>query len=180
DTVLRTGLPIYDTVAWNSYQLALIPQDKYFENTGQKITIQIEAREKVANRYRSAVNMEPTSKDANVISISLTDPVKAKAEDIVNELINQYNHDLISDKQVIGEKTLEFISNRLEIVGEDLQAVDRNLQSFKSRNDVTNVESEAGIKLQRAEANETRMLELSTQLSLVDFMNEYLDQNQND
>src|SRR5690606_37639429 len=94
DTVLRTGLPIYDTVAWNSYQLALIPQDKYFENTGQKITIQIEAREKVANRYRSAVKMEPTSKDANVISISLTDPVKTKAEDIVNELINQYNQDL--------------------------------------------------------------------------------------
>src|SRR5690606_30787925 len=180
DSLIRTGLPIYDTVAWNSYQLALIPRPRYFEDTGRKISVQVESYDRLVNRYLSEIMMETTSKDANVIRISLTDPVKAKAEDIVNELIHQYNHDLISDKQVIGEKTLEFISNRLEIVGEDLQAVDRNMQSFKSRNDVTNVESEAGINLQRAEANETRMLELSTQLSLVDFMNEYLDQNQND
>src|SRR5690554_865393 len=180
DSLLRTNIPIYDTISWGTYHIALIPQERFYTDIGRRITVQVDPYERLVNRYRSEIMMEPTNKDANVIRISLTDPVKAKAEDIVNELIQQYNQDLISDKQAIGEKTLDFITKRLEIVGEDLQAVDRNMQSFKSRNEVTNVESEAGINLQRAEANEARMLELSTQLSLIDFMNEYLDNNQTD
>ena len=69
--------------------------------------------------------------------------VLEKAEDVLNELVYQYNLDAKNDKSEVSRKTVEFINERLENVGGELAIVDDNVKNFKKKNSVTDIQSEA-------------------------------------
>src|SRR5690606_21208806 len=63
---------------------------------------------------------------------------------------------------------------------EDLQSKDRDVEVFKKSNKVIDLQAEGGISLSEASNNQARVLEQSTQLSLVEYMEDYLRTNGQD
>ena len=81
------------------------------------IYIRILKRSKVIDSYKSAVSINTVNKNSSVLSLSLTHPIKEKAEDVLNELVEQYNFDAIKDKSEVSQKTKAFIDERLSLLG---------------------------------------------------------------
>lgn len=165
-------------------EIMLLPNGGNFsKNTNQEFFIKISPFMKVVENYRNKVTAEATGttgRKNNVITLSLIDDVKDKAVRVLDELVNQYNNDAVNDKKLVGEKTSKFISDRLDLVSGDLKGADKNVQEFKSNNNVTDLATETGINLQSASNNDAILLEYSTQLNLVNYMNDYLKKNQNE
>ena len=74
-----------------------ISKSDHFSNKflGQSVKIIIQSLNRTIDSYKRAINISPINKKSSVLKITLQSSIKEKAEDIINELITQYNLDAI-------------------------------------------------------------------------------------
>ncbi|MBT8254576.1 MAG: tyrosine protein kinase, partial [Bacteroidia bacterium] len=84
----------------------------------------------------------------------------------------------VLDKEAIVKVTSDFINNRLEIVSTELDQVDLTAESLKKSNRLSNIQSQANIFLQSEKENESKLINTSNQLQLIDYMNDYVTSNE--
>ncbi|MEJ5104613.1 GumC family protein [Chryseobacterium sp. MYb328] len=106
------------------------------------------------------------SKDATVLGLSMTYPQREKAIDILNALVIAYNNDAITDKNLESKKTLDFIEDRIKKLSTELGDVESQKENFKTKNNLTDLETEARINLESSAAARSKQLELDAQLEL--------------
>lgn len=149
--------------------------------TIDKIGIQTYPVNGLVESFKNRLSVSTLSKNTSVIELSFIDPVKGKAVDFLDKLIENYNEDAISDKQYVSENTSKFIEKRLEIIAQELGEVEKDVEKFKKENQVTDIVSEANLFLDNASVYEKSKLETTTQLKVVESMLDYVVSNtQND
>ncbi|TXD47378.1 Wzz/FepE/Etk N-terminal domain-containing protein, partial [Polaribacter sp. IC063] len=74
--------------------------DKDSENN--EVIILLRGRNRMIDTYRARIGISTVDKNSSVLSLNLQDAVKAKAEDVLNELVRQYNLDAIKDKSIVS------------------------------------------------------------------------------
>src|SRR5690606_36077759 len=102
------------------------------------------------------------------------DPVKEKAQDILNELVFFYNKDAIDDRNIVANNTAAFIHERLNIITSELDSVETDKVSFKQENRITSIQAEAQLFLEGASEFNKRQITFETQLELVNDLLSYL------
>ena len=108
------------------------------------------------------------------MTLSLKDLSAARAEDMLNMLITVYNEEAIKDKNQIAVNTANFINERLIIIGEELGAVESDLESFKRDNQVVDISSSASMYMSETQKYGADAMELETQLRLAEYIKDYL------
>lgn len=144
-----------------------------------KIMVAISKLEKVVDDFKGRVNVSTLSKFSNVVEISMTDQVSEKADDFLDKLVEIYNKEAINDKNLISEKTAKFINERLLIITEELGGVEKEAESYKKRNKITDIPSEAELNLKTASEFKAEEIAVGTQLRVVDMMLRYMKLNVN-
>src|SRR5690606_38469080 len=120
---------------------------------------------------RSMVQITPNKEiQSFLVNFSMDYPLIAKAELILNSLIEQYNQDVTYDKAQVTRATSKFITSRLELISRDLAEADSKVADFKDRNSLMDMQEEARLYMQNATENERKLVEYQTQLSLADMM----------
>ena len=157
-------------------EFIILPQNLNSIRVGSEVQVTLESIQVATSRILNGLMINALN-DGSVVSVSIVDNLPSRAKTIVDELINQYNEDAISDKQLIGEKTTDFIEERLSKVTEDLKMIDRDVEMFKKDNKVIDLEVEGGSSINQFNINHSQYLEKSTQLSMVNAMSEYLENN---
>jgi len=141
---------------------------------GEEIFIKLRPLKEVAGQYRELLTIAPESKKSNLLIITLKDPVKLRAQKIIDNLIWQYNKNAVEDKSQIAKNTDKFINERLEIISSDLSDVDVGVEEFKTKNKLTDIAAEAGIMLESSSELSKKIVELNTQIKLTDYMINYV------
>ena len=129
----------------------------------------------MANAYMSRTTIEPTSKLTTMAQISMTDTRRDRAEDYLNELIRVYNEDANEVKNEVSLKTEAFINKRIQIIDAELGDTDSQLESYKKRNQLVNLTSDAEAAYKGIENYQEKQIELQTQMLLVKSLKEYVD-----
>lgn len=145
-----------------------------------EVTISIYNPLSMASYYQGSIAIAPVSKTASVAIISVTDNVPDNGIDFINSLILCYNIQSNEDKNIVAQKTEEFISARIKIIGEDLRAQEKNLASYKKDNKFINPAVDVE-RLLNNESNYTeRLQDITIQLQQVDYLLKYLKDKKND
>ena len=143
-------------------------------NEDKSIFIEVSPFDNVVASYRNRMVVTSISKTSSVVSISVTDPVPDRAEAFLNNFIQIYNDDAAADKNFISENTSKFISGRLILISEELDGVEKDVESFKTSNSLTDIESEANLFIEGSSEYEKKIVDNEIQLnvvaSLLDFM----------
>lgn len=121
----------------------------------------------VISRYVAALSVNPVSKTSSVVNLTFQDVVPSRAEDFLDALIVIYNNEAIEDKNLVSEKTFQFIAKRLELISEELTEVEKDVETFKQSNKLTDIPSEAGIYLESESAYEKSIIETQIQQNVV-------------
>jgi len=165
----------YGTLIVNKKLENLIDAEgKSHSNNSFVVHVKIVSLSKVTENFKTKLMVNPLSKNTSVIELSLTDPVKERAEDFLNALVRIYNEDAIADKNFISENTSRFISQRLSLITDELDGVEKNVEGYKKQNKITDITSEAGLFLENASLYEKNVVETETQLKVVASMKEFL------
>lgn len=128
--------------------------------------------------YRKNITIEPSSKTTTIALIGMQSTSRQRATDFINTLVALYNKDANDEKNEIAEKTGEFIDKRIQLIGEELGNTENELADFKQRSGLTNLSKDAELALQEnSEYNKARVSN-STQIRLVEFLRDYIDNPQ--
>ncbi|MEH6407085.1 MAG: polysaccharide biosynthesis tyrosine autokinase [Leeuwenhoekiella sp.] len=131
----------------------------------------------VVAQYRDALVVTLIDDNATLIDLSLEDAVKTKAQDILDQLIYEYNKEAIEDKNMVATNTALFIDERLNIINQELDSVETGKEEFKEENQLTNIEAESELFITNASDYKKRKQEIDTQLELANSMIEYIQQS---
>ena len=149
------------------------------EEVARKVGVSFSPLESVVVKYREAVQIDLTDKNSSLLELSLVDPVREKAQDILDQLILEYNQQAIQDKNLIASNTAEFIDERLAIINQELDSVEVGKEEFKEANQLTNIEAESKMFIENASDYKKRQQEVGTQLELANAMITYLETGSN-
>lgn len=133
----------------------------------------------VAARYIKSMSVEPTSKTTSIALMTIKDFNIERAEDFLKQLAECYNRQANADKNEIAVKTEEFINGRLEKIDSELGTTEGQLEDYKRRHNLTNLKLDATETLAQASQYSAKLAEAKSQIQLLDYLREYVDNPSN-
>ncbi|PIF47094.1 capsular exopolysaccharide synthesis family protein [Chryseobacterium sp. 52] len=140
----------------------------------KNLELDISTIEAKVNSLQGPLNVALANKDATVLKLGYKYPQVSKAKDILDNLVMAYNNDAISDKNSESKKTLDFIEDRIKKLSGELGEVENQKESFKSKNNLTDLETEAKINLESSAAARAKQMEVDAQVELTDALIGYM------
>ena len=154
-----------------------VDDPNYLSN--KDITIKLIPVEKMIEYYSKNIIVNHGGEESSMINISLIDPKPDKGKDIINRLIQEYNNQIVENKNRVVEETSNFINNRLQVVSSELSQVDLTAETIKKDNRLTDLSTQSNIYLQSERDIESQLRSTSTQLELIDYMSDFINENNN-
>lgn len=167
---------MYDTVTLSRGMRVVATPTNYYSDSWTETPIRVAKlpMESMVNYYKSALGIQQEEEESSILTLALKDGSAARAEDILNTLINVYNEEAIKDKNQVAVNTADFINDRLIIIENELGGVESELETFKQRNQIVDIASSAGMYMSESQKYNSDALELETQLRLANFIKDYL------
>ncbi len=121
----------------------------------------------------------PVIKESNTIILTLNDPVPARGVDILANIISVYNAENVQKKNTIAVNTILFIENRLKSMEQDLSYTEGDIETYKKQNSAEDASSGAQINLTKSAEYSQLLGESNAQLGIVNSIETYLDNSNN-
>ena len=131
-------------------------------------------RELVVASYRKNISIAQNKKESNVIRLSTKSSMPDRDRDLLYQIIEQYNLNAIVDKNMIATNTASFIEERLAIISQELSDAENAVSAYKEQNNIADLGAQAHLFLQASSAEQRAMAEIETQLSLVEYIDEFM------
>ena len=143
------------------------------------INVTISSPTATAASYKSRLSAEATSKTTSIIALNYSDVSVSRGIDFINTLVALYNSDANDDKNEVASRTAEFINARIEIINKELGTTEKELAEYKQKAGLTDISNDAQIALKGSSEYNDRRAENTTQLRLVEFLRQYIDNPNN-
>ena len=131
-------------------------------------------RELVVAGYQKQIKVKLNSKESNIINISTKSPLPSRDKALLNQMIEQYNLNAVVDKNMIASNTAAFIEERLAIITAELSEAENAVANYKEQNKIADLGTQSQIFIHASSAEQRQMVELETQLTLVDYIDDFL------
>jgi len=174
----------------NSYQLSegVLPKGKNIFRFGEEIILPFgkvvlnlkdgkKTFEPIKILFRSTPNLVSSlESDVSVLlppnkglmmELSIKGPIPSKSEDILNSITQQYSIEGVKDRNLEAQNTQDFINGRLEIISNDLSGIEGEKESFKRKNEITDLDTQANVAVSNSNTNTKQIVDYATQLDLV-------------
>ena len=131
-------------------------------------------RELVVSNFRKDIKISQNKKESNIINLSISSPLPERDRALLNQLIEQYNLNAVVDKNMIATNTAAFIDDRMAIISMELADAEQNLSDYKEKNNIADIGTQAQLFLEASSKEQRALVEIETQLSLVEYVDEFL------
>lgn len=132
-----------------------------------------------ANAMLAVMSCRQTKKESNVILIAMRSDMPMRAKDVINKVVELYNLDAVVDKNIMATNTANFINERLQIVEGELGEVENAVEAYMKENGLTDISQELRIALANQNVYQKELADVETQISLLDFLADYLNDEKN-
>ena len=129
----------------------------------------------VARKYLAAMSVAATSKQTDIAEITLKDANYKRGIDFLRALVVCYNRQANADKNEIAMLTEKFINERIEKINDELGSTESKLQNYKKANELIDLQMDATQSLQMTNQYSTKLTEATSQIQLLDYLREYVD-----
>lgn len=117
---------------------------------------------------------------STIINLEVNDSDIQRAEEILYSVIAIYNEQWMDDRNQVSISTNQFISERLNVIENELGNVDSNISNYKSDNLIIgNAESMAGMYVNQAQSASSQIIDYNNQLYMARSLRSYLTNDNN-
>jgi capsular exopolysaccharide synthesis family protein len=131
----------------------------------------------ITESYTKSITADVPNKKANIINLSMESSNPEMGRKIINKVIDTYISDNLKDNNSINDSTMMFINARLVEVTKELNDVERAVQSFKQKNNVTDIVEQTKVLLEATKENNKDLIQSEIQLNVVSSLENYLKNN---
>lgn len=122
---------------------------------------------------------ETVDQRADIITIFIEGENESKNEDILDELMKQFNQDGVDDNRLVAKRTQEFIEERLVFLVEELDTVETGIVDYKKTNDLTDIEGNTKLLFEKVSKAEMKRFEIETQVEIANEFKNLVNNQEN-
>ena len=139
-----------------------------------KTTIYLSSYDAAAEALSKNVDCEISSRKSNVISLKMDTPYPSYGMTILNNIVEEYNKRGIDEKNLQGEKTAEFIDERLKLLSVDLNHAESEIQDYKQREGFVSLETEVAYQSKRKGEVENSLIQAETEAEILQMIRAFI------
>jgi tyrosine-protein kinase Etk/Wzc len=143
-------------------------------NPEQVYTVKIGTLRETVDYFMEQLTVQIPILMVKILSLDFISEVPRKSEDVINKLTEAYIESALTDKNRIADSTIAFIENRLVYVSQELGSIEGNVQSFKQRNQITDISAQATQLIASTKESVDDLGKTETQLSVLNSIEQYL------
>lgn len=147
---------------------------KQVENKPYKMTIKLKPASWVAEDLMEDILIEDISKASNIIELSYQDYETRRGADLLNMLIQKYNEQFYNIKQQEALQSMSFIEGRIQNVIDELAITEKNIESFKEKNKMTDLEYDLQFYVLQMQELQAKIVEVESEKMVVEMMNTFV------
>lgn len=159
---------------------SILNEWKKKESGDIRLTAYVGSPTAVAKSYGASLTVDATSKTTTIAQIAVKNTDKQRAADFINCLVAFYNQDANDEKNEVAQKTADFIEDRIGIINQELGSTETQLADFKQKSGLTDLTSDAKLALEENSKYEQMRIENQTQIRLVEFLRDYINNPANE
>ncbi len=163
DTFLLSGLKLY----FLRNPLVKIDPKGY--------TFLIQDTASVASAMRSSVDVEKLHEMGGIVEISMLDEVPERAINIINKLVEAYNTAGVTDKNVVGNKTSNFLKERVDTVAKELDNLEIQAETFKRTNKISDITAAGNQYIAQSTVYDNQRVAQLGEIKLLESLQEYIN-----
>ena len=161
-------------ISMGDYRMTVEKNDSLLQ-VGDEIRVDLLTYGKAATDFHKRLEISLLEKNASAVGVSLKETNPGKGVDFLYTMIRRYNQNGIEDKQLVSEKTVEFINERLRVINQELGDIENSAETFKKTNQLTNLTSDAALAMEQKKATDAELLKLGTEMDVVKSVRAYLE-----
>ncbi|NKI25231.1 polysaccharide biosynthesis tyrosine autokinase [Arenibacter sp. 6A1] len=154
------------------FSLQLNDQSALTENQNKTYKVVLLPQKEAVMKLVKDLQVQSTNKDSDILSLSLIGESVAKSEAIINTTIEKFNRDGILDRQMVAQRTLDFIDDRFMFLSQELDSIEGNKKDFKQKNNLSFIEADAEVNIKKKSISEEQVFKLETQIALSKLLKE--------
>lgn len=129
----------------------------------------------MAASYAGLLRVNQTSKTTTIAQLTINDIMPQRAIDYLKQLALEYNNQANLDKNEIAIRTERFINGRLEKINNELGSTEGDLENFKKSHKMVELKMNANQAVTGSQTYEQKLIDASLQETLLNSINEYMD-----
>lgn len=131
--------------------------------------------DRMAAVYTSRITVSPSSKTTTIAQMTMVDNIPERGRDYLKQLAYIYNEDANKDNTEEAQRTAQFIDERLSLISKELGQTEAELQRYKQTTGIVDGKSDAQVDMAQKLEYENKLVEVTTQINLLDYIAEYVN-----
>lgn len=145
---------------------------------GRTIKVRFSPRNTLIEAYIKGLQIELVNLKSTLIQLSVDTGLPEKGQSILTKLLDVYTFSALEDKNLEASNTLRFIEDRLKLITGELVLVEKDVESYKTSQGITDLSTEANLFLEKVKENDTKLNEVDIQLKVLEGVERYLQNGQ--
>lgn len=174
-----TTLPVNINIKGANVLISLAENSMEMQESSLEVFVDIQNPISVADSYASILNVSTVTKFASTLSLDVISSNADKGKDVLLKLIEVYNLDNVRDKNMTALNAAVFINERIADIGVELGDVEKDVENFKKNQGITDISNEAQVYMQQYSAADGRLLEIETQIKIVEMVETFIKNSNN-
>ncbi len=137
----------------------------------RKYKVMLKSEKYASMELSEKLNISTSEKQSDVLTLTLKGQSRPLSESILNAVVRSFENDAVEDKRLVARRTLEIIDERFNTLSEELDSIEAVKKDFKIVEDLTYIQTDASVNLQRKSVTDGELLRLETQISLMNLLN---------
>lgn len=179
DTFHFKSLPAVMKTPSGDFLLRATEFSKKMKRDSYSLKITLSSLGGLAESLTKKVSVIPNSKKSEIISLEVEDVIPQRGEDILNNLMNYYNKDALSEKHETARSTVAFVDERIVHLAAEVDSLERNIEHFKKSNNLTDISLEAKAFIEQYREVQEKITTMDVQLSIVNLLEKYISAPEN-
>ena len=157
------------------FEIKITPENDFKKSINKVFQINFVSTKKIVLNLKKSITISPVGDNSDLLQLVLEGESFKLSEAILNNLMEVFNEDGISDRQLVSERTINFIDDRFNFLAKELDSIEINYQGFKEKNNIVDIISDASMGQEQRSVTELKLFELENQLELVELLKNSLN-----
>ncbi|WCO01120.1 GumC family protein [Psychroserpens ponticola] len=166
----RSHVTEVETDSLLPFSVAVNNQLSYDESAGKRYTVYLGPLKKATLALRAQLSVESVGDVSDLLKLTIRGESRLRSERILNTLLQVFNNDGIKDRQLVSQRTLDFIDDRFIYLAEELDSIEVDRKEFKQRNNLIDLSTDAELGLQLRSRSDDKVFEIESQIALVEVL----------
>lgn len=172
-----TQVPNHDTSSINHnfpFQIKIENDTQLEDALNKTYIIKLNPIKNVVLALKKSLTIEPIGEQSDLIKLSMSGESAERSEQILNAVINAFNNDGITDRQLISKRTLDFIDDRFVFLAQELDSIEVYKKDFKQDNNLVYLAADSEITMEQRSQSELEVFKIESQLGVVNLISKAL------